>query len=69
MSHILEGLDQSPPSVKSVESEAYSVTNKFWYISMDWDHYYTHWESFKMGSAILGPLRLVTVCLRIQLID
>src|SRR5579863_7140315 len=24
MSHILEGLDQSPPSVKSIESEAYS---------------------------------------------
>ena len=35
------------------------VTNKFWYVSMDWDRYYTHWESFKMGSAILGPLWFV----------
>ena len=39
------------------------VTNKFWCVSIDWDHYYTHWESFKMGSAILGPLCLITVCL------
>src|SRR5579863_6083626 len=42
------------------------VTNKFWYVSMDWDRYYTHWESFKMGSAILGPLWFVTVRLWID---
>src|SRR5579863_5932450 len=37
------------------------VMNKFWYVSMDWDHYYTHWELAKMGSTILGPLCLVIV--------
>ena len=35
--------------------------NKFWYISMDWDRYYTHWDLFKMGSTILGPLWFITV--------
>src|SRR5579863_44701 len=133
MSHILEGLNQSPPSVKSFESEAYSnepegsqndrphfesvpmhivtipvhrdvselvhnksralevrwtmqttilailtqitklshgsdnvVMNKSGYVSMNWDHYYMHWDSFKMGSTILGPLWFVTVRLRLN---
>ena len=53
-------LDSSDAEVLSLHLPAV-VTNRLWYVSMDWDCYYMDWESFKMGSAILGPLWFVTV--------
>src|SRR5579863_10074191 len=50
-----------PTGGKRVSASGCDVTNRLWYVSMDWDRYYTHGESFKMGSAILGPLWFVTV--------
>src|SRR5579863_4788790 len=66
---VLSRVSEGMPADFETRGSSVHVTNKFWYVSMDWDRYYTHRGSFKMGSAILGPLCLVTVRLRIRLID